>query len=287
MDTIITSTLCIGGIGLVSATALAVAEKFFSVQEDPRIAKVTDMLPGANCGGCGYAGCAAYAKSIIMDDVACNLCAPGGSACSTAIASFLGRVAASVEKRTAIVLCCGDNTHAIRRATYNGITDCAAAQATAGGDKGCTYGCLGYGSCARVCPVQAITVINGIAKVDKLRCIACGKCVDICPRKIIKLVPASAEIHVLCSSKDKGPAVKKVCSTGCIGCRICTKLADGAISMDGFLAVVDYSKPLTNEEVISKCPGHCIQKDGFRQGDKPTGSKDMNPTKPDTQGALV
>ena len=261
MDPITTSTLCVGGIGLASAAALAVAEKYLSVPQDPRIGKVTEILPGANCGGCGYAGCADYARAIVVDNAECNLCAPGGAACAQAIASFLGRAAAAMERRVAIVLCCGDDTEALRRAAYNGIADCAAAQATAGGDKGCAYGCLGYGSCARVCPVNAIRIANGIAKVDKVLCIACGKCVAACPRKLIKLVPAAAEIHVLCSSKDKGPAVKKVCGTGCIGCRICTKLADGAINMDGFLAVVDYAKPLTNEETVAKCPGHCIRKD--------------------------
>jgi len=261
MDLITTSTLCVGGIGLVSAAALALAEKHWSVPQDPRIDKVTEMLPGANCGGCGYAGCADYARAIVADNVACNLCAPGGTACAQEIAAFLGRAAAEVERRVAIVLCCGDDTEALRRSAYNGIVDCASAQATAGGDKACTYGCLGYGSCARVCPVNAIRIENGIAKVDKALCIACGKCVAACPRKLIKLVPAAAEIHVLCSSKDKGSAVKKVCGTGCIGCRMCTKLADDAISMDGFLAVVDYAKPLTNEETVAKCPAHCIRKD--------------------------
>ncbi len=262
MDLIVTSTLCIGGIGLVSAAALAVAEKYLSVKEDPRIAEVTEKLPGINCGGCGYAGCADYARKIVNEHVDLTLCAPGGPECAAAIAAFLGRAAGTLEKRVAIVLCCGDDTKAVRCATYNGITDCAAAQAVSGGDKGCAYGCLGYGSCARVCPVNAIAIVNGIAKVDKSRCIACGKCVDVCPRKLIKLVPASAEIHVLCSSRDKGPAVKKVCGTGCIGCRICTKFADeGSIVMDGFLAVVDYTRHLTNEEVIAKCPGHCVCKD--------------------------
>lgn len=261
MDPIIlNSTLWIGGIGLVSAAALAVAEKYLSVPQDPRIGKVTELLPGANCGGCGFAGCADYARAIVMDSAECNLCAPGGSGCANAIAAFLGRAAGSLEKRTALVLCCGDDAEATRRAAYNGINDCAAAQATAGGDKGCAYGCLGYGTCARVCPVNAIAVVNGLAKVDKATCIACGKCVAACPRKLIKLVPAAAEIHVLCSSKDKGPAVKKVCGTGCIACRICTKLAEGSIAMDGFLAVVDYSKPVTNEETVAKCPAHCIRK---------------------------
>ena len=245
----------------MSAIALAVADKYLSVPEDPRIGKVTGLLSGANCGGCGYAGCADYARAIVLQDAELNLCTPGGSACANAIAAFLGKAAEALEKRTALVLCCGDNAETVRRAAYNGINDCAAAQATAGGDKGCTYGCLGYGSCARVCPVNAIAISNGLAKVDKNRCIACGKCVAACPRKLIKLVPSSAVIHVLCHSKDKGPTVKKVCGTGCIGCRLCTKIADdGAIFMDGFLAVVDYTKPPTHDELIAKCPSHCIRK---------------------------
>ncbi len=262
MDPILTSTLCVGGIGLASAAALAIADKYLSIPEDPRVARLTELLPGVNCGGCGYAGCADYARAIVLQGVACNLCAPGGPECARALAACMGQEVKTLEKRAAIVLCCGGDAETVRRFAYNGITDCAAAHATGGGDKGCTYGCLGYASCARVCPVNAIALVNGIAKVDKSRCIACGKCVAVCPRKLIKLVPAAAEIHVLCNSKDKGPAVKKVCGTGCIGCRLCTKFADGAITMDGFLAVVDYAKPLTNEEVIAKCPAGCIRKDG-------------------------
>ena len=256
---ITTSVLCVGGIGCLSAIALAVADKFISVKEDPRIGQVTDILPGANCGGCGFAGCADYAKAIVQGKAEPNHCAPGGAAVAAAIAECLGMKAEAVEKKVAIVLCSGDNEAAVRRFRYNGITDCAAANATAGGDKGCTYGCLGYGTCARVCPVSAISIVNGIAKVDPNRCIGCGKCTTVCPRKIIHLVPASEKIHILCSSKEKGPAVRKVCSKGCLGCRLCTKFADeGSIVMDGFLATRDYTHPLTNEEVVAKCPGHCI-----------------------------
>ena len=257
---ILQSTLWIGGIGLVSAIALAVADTYLSMPEDARVVKVTQLLPGVNCGGCGYAGCSDYARAIVLQGAEVSLCAPGGEACANAVAALLGKAVVALENHTALVLCCGDDTDTTRRAAYNGINDCAAAQATAGGDKGCTYGCLGYGTCGRICPVNAITIRNGLAKVDKHKCIACGKCVTACPRKLIKLVPAAAGIHVLCTSKDKGPAVKKVCDTGCIGCRLCTKFADGAIAMDGFLAVVDYSKPLTNEETIAKCPTHCIRK---------------------------
>ena len=261
MDPIILqSTLWLGGIGLVSAIALAVADKYLSIPEDPLAAKAAALLPGANCGGCGFAGCADYARAIVLRGTASNLCAPGGAACANAVAALLGRAASAPEKRTALVLCCGDDAETFRRAAYNGINDCAAAQATAGGDKSCAYGCLGYGSCARVCPVKAITVADGLAKVSKSLCIACGKCVAACPRKIIRLVPAAAAIHVLCCSKDKGPAVKKLCGTGCIACRMCIKPADGAIAMDGFLAVIDYAKPLTNEETVAVCPTHCIRK---------------------------
>jgi len=256
---ILKSFTWIGAIGLIIGASLAVAARYLAVKEDPRIGGVNDLLPAANCGGCGYAGCADYAKAIVMDDAEINLCSPGGSECVSAIAAFMGVAATAAEKMTALVLCCGDDERARRRFAYNGISDCGAAHATAGGDKSCTWGCLGYGSCGRVCPVNAISFENGLAKVDKELCIACGKCLPACPRKLIKLVPAAAKIHVMCSSPEKGPVVKKACSTGCIGCRLCTKFGDeGAFVMDGFLARVDYSIPVTNEEVMEKCPSKCI-----------------------------
>ncbi len=263
MDTIVLqSFLWIGLIGMVIGASLAVAAKYLAVREDPRIGGVTELLPGANCGGCGYAGCADYARAVVMAGADITLCAPGGPECVAALAGFLGMTAGSVEKKTAVVLCCGDDEAARRRFAYNGIADCAAAHATAGGEKTCTYGCLGYGSCGRVCPVNAIVIEKGLARVRKDLCIACGKCVAACPRALIRLVPAAASIHVLCSSKDKGPVVKQACETGCIGCRLCTKFGDeGAFVMDGFLARVDYSVPVTREEVIEKCPAKCIRKD--------------------------
>ncbi len=258
---ILTPFLWVGLTGLVIGVSLALAAKYMAVREDPRIAQVTELLPGANCGGCGFAGCAEYAKAIVVDNADITLCAPGGAACVDSIAAFMGVSAGSVEKMTALVMCCGDDESAERRFSYNGINDCAAADALAGGDKGCTYGCLGYGSCARVCPVNAIIIEKGLARVNKALCIACGKCIAVCPRKLIKLVPTAAPIHVLCNSKDKGADVKKVCSSGCIGCRLCTKFGDeGAFVMDGFLAHVDYSVPITREEVIEKCPSKCIRR---------------------------
>ncbi len=253
------TALLIGGLGAICGAALAAAARFLAVHEDPRIAEAEACLPGVNCGGCGYAGCADYARAIIADDAPVNLCTPGGEVTLASLAALTGRSAEKTERKVAYVRCGGSATLAPRKSIYNGLADCAAAHAVGGGDKACSYGCLGYGSCARVCPVDAIAVADGLAVVHPDLCIGCGACVKACPRDLITMVAASRTIHVRCSSKDKGPVVKKVCKVGCIGCRICSKLAaDNAITMDGFLAVVDYAKPLVNPELPGKCPGKCI-----------------------------
>lgn len=262
MNPIALTGIAIGGVGVACGTALAVAARFFGIDEDPRVEKAADLLPGVNCGGCGYAGCTEYAKALVLEGAEVTLCAPGGAEVLHALSALMGVEADAGHKVVAIVLCGGDDTQAKRRFEYNGIAECGAAHALGGGDKACEYGCLGYGSCANACPVGAIEITTGrLARIDAGKCIGCGKCVRTCPRLLIKMVPAHRSIHVLCSSKAKGPVVKKACATGCIGCRICTKLAaDDAITMDGFLAVVDYSKPLDQEALVDKCPGHCIQK---------------------------
>jgi electron transport complex protein RnfB len=242
MGPLVIATVAIAGTGLVCGCVLAAAARIFRVDEDPRIARLTDLLPGYNCGGCSFGG------------------GPGGPDTARKVSGFMGVESEAGVKHVALVLCNGDLSRAPRRFRYNGVADCAAAHAVGGGDKGCRYGCLGYGSCARVCPSGAIEITAGmLAVVHPERCIGCRACVRACPRGIIRMVPEDRFIHVLCRSKDKGPEVKKVCQVGCIACRLCVKLADeGAIAMDGSLAVVDYSKPLTNTAVVEKCPGHCI-----------------------------
>lgn len=251
----------VGGIGLACGGALAWIARKFGVVENEQVLAATEALPGVNCGGCGFAGCADYARAIVEREAPVNLCAPGGPEVAARLGALTGRTAEAAEPKVALVRCSGDLDHARRRFAYNGIADCIAAQALDGGDKACPTGCLGYGSCARVCPVGAIVVENGLARVLRDRCIACGACVKVCPRQLIALVPKSHTLHVLCRSRDKGPVVKTYCSTGCIGCRICTKLdAGGAFGMEGFLAVVDYAKPpATNPQLVEKCPGHCIR----------------------------
>jgi Na+-translocating ferredoxin:NAD+ oxidoreductase RNF subunit RnfB len=260
MLAIIVPTVVVGGAGLACAAALAAAARMLAVREDPRIGEVLDVLPGANCGGCGYAGCEGYAKAVVTEGAPVNLCTPGGEEVARAVAGILGVDAQPVEKKVAIVLCGGDDTKAGRRFAYNGVADCRAANAIGGGDKKCRYGCLGYGSCAQVCPVGAIEITDRrLAVVHPDLCIGCGLCVDACPRSIIKLVPAKRTVHVLCSSRDRGAVVKRACTVGCVGCGLCAKLSgDGAIRVRDRLAVIDYSKDLTGDGIAEKCPSRCI-----------------------------
>lgn len=257
--------ICIAGIGLIAAIVLAVADKFLAVQEDPRIGMVTAELPGANCGGCGFAGCDGYAHALVAGTAPMGACSACDAAAAEKIASILGVAATATEKRVALVKCCGSRSTAIRVGDYNGICDCNVAAMTAGGDKGCQYGCLGYGACANVCPKHAISIVDGLAKVDKRLCIGCGKCVTACPKKIIELVPASATIHVLCANPDKGPAVRKVCKTGCMGCHLCEKNSGGKEAghfvFNGFLAKSNYVNPTKDGTVVAKCPAKCMIED--------------------------
>lgn len=266
---ILTALVILGLVGLVCAIVLVIASHFFAVVEDPRVEEASAILPGINCGGCGYAGCSEYAKAVVLSGVPPDLCKPGGPDTAHKLAAMVGASVSVSERKVAIVLCQGDDKVASRSSSYNGPADCLAADLAAGGGKTCRYGCLGLGNCSRACPVNAIEITPAcLAAVHPELCIGCGKCVATCPRKLIKLIPESRTIHVLCSSRDKGPVVKKACSVGCIACTLCTKLVSNqGIHMNGALAVVDYGVPLTNEAVIAKCPTHAIVKrSGMKEG---------------------
>jgi len=265
MTAILTATLVVAGVGALAAIALAIADKYLAVKEDPRIGMVTAALPGANCGGCGFAGCGDYAHALVAGTAAPGACTAADSKVAEEIAKILGVEASATEKRVAIIKCCGTRSEAIRVGDYNGLADCASAAATAGGDKGCRFGCLGYGACAHVCPQNAIRIDDGLAIVDKRLCIGCGKCVGACPRKLIELVPAKATIHVLCNNPLRGPEINKVCGVGCMGCHLCEKFSGGKESghfyFDGFLAKINYANPPTDAVLVDKCPRKCIRED--------------------------
>jgi len=237
------------------------------VQVDPRVEEITALLPGMNCGSCGWPGCSEYAKAIVHESADLTLCGPGGAETSAKLARAMGAAVAARERTVAIVLCQGDDVRARRIADYNGVADCASADLTGAG-KACRWGCLGLGTCARVCPANAIEMTpERLAVVRPELCISCGKCVSACPRRLIRMVPESRTIHILCVSRDRGPVVRKACDVGCIGCGRCAKIANSpAIRMEGALAVVNYEVPSATDEVIEKCPmGTIVKRSGRRR----------------------
>lgn len=240
---------------------IGLTAKFFVVEQDPRVEKVLSLLPGANCGGCGFAGCADFAKTAVEGRTEPGSCPVASAEVKKMIAAVLGSSFSESVKKVAVVFCGGSNSLAKNAAEYNGINDCRSANLIAGGPKACKYGCLGLASCARVCPVNAIEIKDGLAIVHPEICISCGKCVKTCPRNLIKLVPENVTVHVFCSSKDKGADKKKVCNVPCIGCRKCVKSAgENEMLVDGFLVSTNYDKPPAPDlPSRAGCPTNCLQ----------------------------
>ena len=246
ITSILYPVLSVGGLGLVFGAGLGFAGKVFAVEEDPRIGQVVECLPGANCGGCGFPGCNGLASAIVAGTAPVNGCPVGGAAAAAKIAVVMGVSAGETEKMVAHVNCKGTCTNAKSKYEYVGISDCTmASQLASGGAKGCSYGCLGLGSCVKACAFGALSIVDGIAVVDEEKCVACGKCVKACPKHLVVLKPASKKTVVNCSSKDMGKTVIANCSVGCIGCKICEKNCKfDAIHVENNIARIDYSKIL-------------------------------------------
>lgn len=257
---IVTATLLIGGIGLFIGLFLGVAAIKFKVEVDEREEAVLEALPGNNCGGCGFPGCSGLAAAIAKGEAPVNACPVGGEPVGKIIAGIMGVEAEESERMTAFVHCQGDCDKTKLDYEYTGIEDCRMLSFVPnGGAKSCNYGCLGYGSCVKVCPFDAIHVENGVAVVDKEKCKACGKCIAACPKNLISLEPYAAKHIVVCSSKDKGPVTMKACTTGCIGCGICVKNCPAdAIKVENFHAVIDQEKCIGCGACKEKCPKKAI-----------------------------
>lgn len=260
MNGVILAAVVIGATGLIVSLLLGFAGMKFAVETDERIGQVRELLPSNNCGSCGYAGCDAMAEAIVKGEAPAGGC-PGLSAENAAkVAEIIGKEVEVSERRVAFVKCNGTCDKTTQRYHYYGIADCKKlALIPGGGPKGCTYGCLGLGSCVKACKFDAIHIVNGVAVVDKEKCIACGQCVAQCPKGLIELVPYKAEHMVRCNSKDKGKDVKAVCETGCIGCGICVKQCEaGAVTVEDNLAYIDQNKCSGCGKCAEKCPAKII-----------------------------
>ncbi len=256
----ITAVIALAALALLAAFGLAIAARVFAVPTNPKAEEIEEALPGANCGACALPGCSELARRIAEGKADVDACPVGGEPVALAIADIMGiEFEGGADREVALVLCKGSDQVAAKRFFYNGVYDCNSAALVFGGDKACTYGCLGLGTCAGVCPFGAIEMLpGGLASVDPEKCTGCTKCVSACPKGIIKMVPAKRNLHILCSSHDKGGAARKHCKVACIGCMKCVKAApEGAINMDNFLAVVDYGFEIP-AEVAAECPMNTI-----------------------------
>lgn len=257
---ILIAALVLAVTGALLGAALSFASKVFFVKEDERKALIAEKLPGANCGGCGFAGCAAYADSIISDGSPINLCPSCKQDQLDAISKIVGIDSVAAEPKVAHVKCSGGNLYANKKYEYYGMSNCEAAARLLDGFIECKYGCLGFGTCAKACPELAISIIDGVAVVDKDNCIGCGICADVCPKHVIDIIPKDTKVIVQCSSHDKGARTKNNCSSGCLGCKICEKTCQyGAITVTDNVANIDFSKCTHCGLCAEKCPKKIIR----------------------------
>ncbi len=253
---IITAIAIIGGTGLCIGLLLGVAGKKFAVEIDEKEEQIRKLLPGNNCGACGYAGCDDLAKAMASGEALPTACPVGGEECAAEAAKVLGISADAGVRMAANVRCQGTCDKTNNQYQYYGLRDCRKLALIPGrGEKACDYGCMGLGSCKEICQFNAIVIENGIAVVDKEACKACGQCADICPNHLIEMIPYESKYQVFCSSKSKGKDVKAVCDVGCIGCRLCVKQCEfDAIQFEDNLAHIDAEKCTGCGKCAEKCP---------------------------------
>ena len=250
----------LGLLGAGFAILLSVSYRFLSVKGDPKLELFLSILPGSNCGACGHAGCLGLAESLVKDTAEPTGCLAGGAAVAAKLAEALGISLETQAELVAFVACRAGRKIANMKYTYIGVDNCQAANILFGGDKYCDYGCLGLGSCVRVCPFDAVHINeDGLAVVDIVKCRACQKCVQACPRKLISMVPKNQTVLVACKNLDKGKKAREVCSIACIACRICEKnCPTKAIIIENNLAVIDYVKCTQCGACVEKCPQKSI-----------------------------
>ncbi len=265
MGVVLLSVASLGGISVVAAVILFVAAKRFHVDEDPKIDQVEEILPGANCGGCGYAGCRNFAEaSVQAEDLSELFCPVGGNPLTEKIATILGIEAAAQEPMIAVVRCHGSKKNAPIKVAYNGASSCRLSHQLFSGESGCPHGCMGLGDCVVACPFDAIQIDSetGLPVVSEEKCTACGKCVIACPRRVIELRPKGKKgrrVYISCINEEKGGVAKKHCSVACIGCGKCMKACPfGAIVVKNNLAYIDPILCKNCRKCVAVCPTQAI-----------------------------
>ena len=269
MDIIIAIAI-LGGLGLIFGLVLAAASKVFYVETDPRLDHLNECLPGANCGGCGYAGCGGYAEAVLNGEAPIGKCASGGNECAQNMAAIMGVKAEAVTRKVALVRCSGEKHYdkdgnltsgARVKAKYEGFKDCLSASKVGGsGPLSCKFGCLGFGTCVKACKYHAIKIVNGVAKVNEDRCVGCMSCAAVCPRGLIIPVEPKRNVVIACASLAKGAVTTRGCTVGCIGCGLCKKICpQEAITIERNLAIIDYEKCDNCGLCATVCPKKLIK----------------------------
>lgn len=293
MNVIVVAVIALGVLGLVLAAVLFLVAKKFAVEEDPRIAEVAEVLPQANCGGCGYPGCNGFAEACVKaadgGSLEGKLCPVGGQPVMEKVAGILGMAAEATEPKVAVVRCNGTCENRPRTSVYDGVKSCRIAHNTAGGETGCFFGCLGCGDCVDACAFGALNMNpeTGMPEVDESKCTACGKCAKACPRNIIELRPMGKKgrrMVVQCVNKDKGPVAKKACAVACIACGKCAKVCEfEAITVEGNIAYIDPAKC----RLCRKCEDECPQKSIVAMNFPPRKPKVEAPATPAPEAAKL
>ena len=261
---ILTALAVVASVGLIFGILLALIVHWFGVEEDEKAKRIRAVLPGINCGACGFKGCNSYAEALSRGTAKPNLCVPGAENTAKELGEILGVAVEEPTDVIAFVRCNGDCTVASEKAVFDGPTSCKARAMLYGGPKACRYGCLGCGDCAKVCVSQAICITNGVARVDTRRCIGCGLCAKECPQRIISMIPQEAAAAVYCSSQDKGADARRMCTNACIGCKKCEKVCPHqAITVKNNCAVIDYTKCAGCGLCAENCPTGCLKKVSF------------------------
>lgn len=272
---VLTAVAALGGLTLLLATGLIVANRTLYVEEDPRIDDVEGMLPHTNCGACGFAGCHAFAEALVANEASPGKCTVSNEEERDAIARYLGVDAGAEAKRVARLACAGGSNVARNHAQYSGHQSCRSAALVAGGGKGCFWGCLGLGDCESACDFNAITMnANQLPVVNEDLCTACNDCVEGCPKDLFSLQPASNRLWVACKNLEFGDGILEDCEVGCTACGRCAQDAPGLIRIENNLATIDYDRPHDTQDPIKRCPtgaivwieqdGHVIKGDAAR-----------------------